>query len=131
MRTTNQLIILSAELSSESMESNALRSSILERTIDDLKIPYKKSLGVYKGSHEVSFVVNVGTDRTVLDVLKRMAFKSFGQESVLIQDANGLSFLEFHNGKTLELGKMVEVSEDEAMRLDNYTVMDGQFFATK
>jgi len=97
--------------------------------IAELRLPFKQSIGVYKGSKERSFVVVVN-DQAEIDTLAGFAFKSFGQESILHQDSNQLARLVYSDGKMETLGKLVQVSKELAETLENYTVMDGKFYTT-
>lgn len=127
MNTVQQVIILSAELSKLSSTENERRTVLLNDMITELRLPFKPAKGVYKGSEETSFVVIV-RDQGDIDTITGFAFKSFGQESVLHQDSNQRARLIFADGKTQELGKLVQV--DDVKNLDNYTMMEGKFYTT-
>lgn len=126
MNTVSQVVILSAELSGE---DNNRRTSLLNDMIAELKLPFKRAVGVYQGGKENSFVVVVNSQADI-DVLKGFAFKSFGQESILHQDANQEARLIFADDSTKQLGKLQQVSKELALTLDNYTEMDGKFYTT-
>lgn len=128
MNTVQQVVILSAELSTAN--DNARRTSLLNDMIAELKLPFKPALGVYMGNKENSFVVVVESQAEI-DVLKGFAFKSFGQESILHQDANQEARLIFADDSTKQLGRLEQVSKEEALSLDNYTEMNGKFYTTK
>lgn len=129
MNIVQQVVILSAELSTLSPEGNERRNSLLNDMITELKLPFKQALGVYKGTSEKSFVVVVN-EQADIEVLSNFAFKSFGQESILHQDANQLARLIYSDGKTEILGKLVQVSRDLIPSLDNYTIMDDKVYTT-
>ena len=126
MNITQQVIILSGELST--VNDNTRRTALLNDMIAELRLPFKRANGVYKGQSENSFVVIVN-DQTDIDTLANFAFKSFGQESILHQDANQEARLIFANGTTQRLGRLEQVSKELAESLENYTVMDGKFYA--
>ncbi len=129
MNTVQQVVIMSAELSSLNSVENVRRTLLLNDMIAELRLPFKQSIGVYKGSKERSFVVVVN-DQAEIDTLAGFAFKSFGQESILHQDSNQLARLVYSDGKMETLGKLVQVSKELAETLENYTVMDGKFYTT-
>ena len=129
MNTVQQVVILSAELSSLSLTENDRRTTLLNDMIAELKLPFKPAKGVYKGSAENSFVVVVN-DQADIDTLTNFAFKSFAQESVLHQDSNQLARLIYANGTMETLGKLVQVDKETAQKLDNYTVMEDKFYTT-
>ena len=129
MNTVQQVVIMSAELSSLNSVENVRRTLLLNDMIAELRLPFKQSIGVYKGSKERSFVVVVN-DQADIDTLAGFAFKSFGQESILHQDSNQLARLIYSDGKMETLGKLVQVPKELAETLDNYTLMDGKFYTT-
>jgi hypothetical protein len=129
MNTVEQVVILSAELSSLSSEQNTRRTALLNDMISELRLPFKTAKGIYKGSEESSFVVVVRNEADI-ETLANFAFKSFGQESVLHQDSNQLARLIFATGETQEVGKLVQVSKMLAQSMDNYTLMDGKYYTT-
>ena len=129
MNTVQQVVIMSAELSSLNSVENVRRTLLLNDMITELRLPFKQSIGVYKGSKERSFVVVVN-DQAEIDTLAGFAFKSFGQESILHQDSNQLARLVYSDGRTETLGKLVQVPKELAETLDNYTLMDGKFYTT-
>ena len=129
MNTVQQVVILSGELSSLSSNENDRRTTLLNDMIAELRLPFKRAEGVYKGTIEKSFVVVVN-DQADIDTLAGFAFKSFGQESILHQDSNQLARLIYADGKTETLGKLVQVSKELAETKDNYTVMENKFYTT-
>lgn len=130
MNHFNQAIILSGELSNLSNEENLARTINLGACLEDCNFQFKKALGVYKGQEEVSFVVLVWNQDDI-NTVKDFAFKNFNQESVLLQDANGLCSLEFQNGDSKTLGKFKTINPKFIEQYDNYTVMDGKVFVTE
>ena len=129
MNTRQQVVILSAELANKRFESNRQRTLNLKACLDDCNMRYKPAKGVYKGQAEDSFVV-VLRDNAELETLKDFAFKCFNQESILYQDANGEAYLIYQDGKTEQLGRLEQVSEELARKNDSYTEMDGRFYIT-
>lgn len=129
MNTVEQVVILSAERSELSFESNRQRSINLASCIEELGLRFREATGVYKGVEETSFVVIV-RDNTEVDVLKDFAFKNFGQESILHQDSNQEAHLIYNDGKVERLGRLEQVSEEEALKQDSFTIMGNKFYTT-
>jgi hypothetical protein len=129
MNTVQQVVILSAELSSLDAGSNARRTVLLNDMISELGLSFKAAKGVYKGVSENAFVVIVNNQLDI-ETLANFAFRSFAQESVLHQDSNQLARLIFADGRTELLGKLVQVDKEIAKKLDNYTIMEDKFYTT-
>ena len=129
MNTVQQVVIMSAELSSLTAGENSRRTELLNDMITELRLPFKPAKGVYKGTSESSFVVVVN-DQADIGTLAGFAFKSFGQESILHQDSNQLARLIFSDGKMETLGKLVQVPKELTKTLENYTIMEDKFYTT-
>jgi hypothetical protein len=130
MNIQQQVLILSAELTKNSHETNCEVSMNLFNNLKDLGIKFKPAEGYYKGSREISFVTLPKND-TEIQVLKDFAFKNFDQESVLLQDANGVTELIYNDGKTERLGRLRQVNPKFLEGLDSYTVMGGNIYTTE
>jgi len=128
MNISKQVVILSATKTGDSVENTNFRTKTLRGVLGDLRLPFSEATGVYKGQTETSFVVVV-TDNFDIDTLKGLAFKNFDQESILVQDSNQEAYLIFNNGITQNLGRLEQVSEEQAKELDNYTILNGNFYA--
>ena len=128
MNISKQVVILSATKTGDSVENTNFRTKTLRGVLGDLRLPFSEATGVYKGQTETSFVVVV-TDNFDIDTLKGLAFKNFDQESILVQDSNQEAYLIFNNGTTQNLGRLEQVSEEQAKELDNYTILNGNFYA--
>ena len=126
MNIQNQVVILSASKKELSKEENEQRSTRLLNMIKDVKITVNQATGFYKGAHETSLVCVVNND-TQVDTLKGFAFKQFDQESILYQDANGLTTLVFKDGATDRLERLRRVDSVEG--LNNYTELNGAYYA--
>lgn len=129
MNISQQVVILSAELSTNSFEKNRQLTENLACCIDDCSFKAKRAIGVYKGSEETCFVVIVNNEDE-LQTLKDFAFKNFGQESILHQDANQEAYLIYNNGKTEQLGRLEQVNPKYIETLDSYTVLDDRVYTT-
>lgn len=126
MNTTQQVVILSAELSGN--KDNDRRTTLLNDMITELRLPFKRANGTYKGQSENSFVVIVN-NQSDIDTLANFAFKSFNQESILHQDANQEARLIFSDGSTQQLGRLQQVPKELALSLDSYTEMENKYYA--
>ena len=127
MNIFTQAIILSGELSTLNDYENLKRTINLGACLEDCNFKFKKCLGVYKGTSEVSFLVVVKNEDDI-QTIKDFAFKSFNQESFLLQDVNGLCALEYNNGKIETLGKFQRVNSKFIEQYESYTVLDGEIF---
>lgn len=130
MNISRQVVILSGELSSLSSKENVRRTELLNDMLVELNFSFNSALGVYKGVAESSFVVLIN-DSADLETLKNFAFKSFNQESILHQDTNQEAFLIYQNGTMERLGRLEQISKDEAESLISYTEMDGKYYTAK
>lgn len=129
MNISKQVIILSADQNDNRHERNRQLHENLKACLDDCNFNYQEALGVYKGKEESSLVV-ITNNETDIQTLKDFAFKSFNQESVLYQDSNQEAYLLYHDGTTEQLGRLQEISIDDSLKLDAYTVMNGRYYAT-
>jgi len=129
MNISQQVIILSAEHKSQTPEGNAIRTQTLSDCIEDIGLRFDTADGVYKGGIEKSFVVLV-KDQLEIDALTDFAFKTFDQESVLYQDANQEAYLLFKDGKTEQLGILQRVEKEVALKKDNYTILNEEYYTT-
>ena len=121
------VIIISAELSSLPESVNKSRTKLLEDLLNVNSIPYKKSIGCYKGCTENSFVCAPKTLEQI-EQLGNFA-KVFDQESVLLRANTGDVYLCFNNGDKLRLGdNLVSVPESKAKSQDAYTFVDGRYY---
>lgn len=129
MNISKQVVILSAENSTNTFEGNRQRTTTLEGMLEDIGLPFERATGVYKGQREASFVVIV-RDETDIDILKGFAFNNFNQEAVLLQDANQEAHLIFRNGSSERLGRLEQVSEEIAMSQDSFTLLNDSYYIT-
>ena len=122
-------IILSAELSQYSADTNKHNSNVLEKMFINYDMPYKTLIGCYKSKNEASFLVEYNTN-IERDLLLEWS-KTMGQESVLLldQDRNA-SLLNLQTDKENKLGKLRNISFDVAKELDawSYCPMLDQYY---
>lgn len=103
------LVILSAEVSSLTWERNKLRSDALGACLLALGYDYDKCEGTYQGKSETSYAVKAYPDiYAPLSVLDDLAFKTFGQECILVIEAADTAVLWFKDGTFKHIGTWVE-----------------------
>ena len=129
MNIVRQVVILSAFQKNLDIAKNVAHSTDLRAFLDNYDMTYKHAIGVYKGDSETSFVVIVENEEQI-NKLRTVAFKQYNQESILLQDSNQLARLEFSDGTTVELGKLVETTSQIAKQKDAYTFVDGKYYIT-
>ena len=128
MNTKQRVVILSAELTSESYVVNGVRSKALTKLLRDNGIKFGTGTGHYRGTTETSFVC-LPTSNDQVTILRNLAFIDFNQESILIQDSYGISRLEYENGRTRILGRLQEYPIDQQEYRDNYTILNNRLWA--
>jgi hypothetical protein len=129
MNITQQIVILSAELETNTFEKNRQLTENLAACLDDCNFNWKKATGVYKGCEETCFVVIVNNQQEI-DTLKDFAFKNFGQESILHQDSNQEAYLKYSTGKTEQLGRLEQINPKYIEHYDSYTILNGKIYIT-
>lgn len=135
MSRTNykELVIFSAFRGNKSHEQNEKnhRAAMLGLEVD--KIPFTEVIGMYKGESEKSLMVLTSGDfafKTCFEIAK-----IFDQESVLTRDnENNARLVYLDNSRPPErLGKLIKVSESEAILSDSYTYVPSlnEYYTTK
>lgn len=92
-------------------------------------IPFKRVIGTYKNTQEVSYLVPSVYQDQVLRLAKEM-----DQESILEVDGNKNAVLRYiEDGRVERLGRFTKVSEDEALNLDSWTrdIQTGDYYAVR
>lgn len=130
MNTFRQVIIFSAELSTNRHEKNRQLTENLKYCLDDCHITYNVGMGCYNGDKETCFVT-LPKNEDEINTLKDFAFKVFDQESIFYQDSNGLGHLIFNDGKSKRVGSLREVSPKRIEQLNNYTVLNNKVYTTE
>lgn len=134
MKKSHQnVIILSAELSTNTFEGNRQRTLNLKSCLEDLNISHSDSLGLYKGFTGVGFVC-LPKNLKEVEVLKSLAFNKvgsggFNQKSILEQDVNGLCHLVFEDGTSHSIGKLKPVKSING--LTSYTKIGKVIYTTE
>jgi hypothetical protein len=128
MRNFQNVIILSAELSTNTFEGNRQRTLNLKGCLEDLNISHGIATGQYENFKSVSFVC-LPQNLEEVQVLKDFAFKNFKQGSILEQDVNGLCHLVFEDTTSKMIGKLKPVKSTEG--LTSYTKIGNVVYTTE
>jgi hypothetical protein len=119
MNTFQPVAFLSAERSNLDRYENQDRTARLRNRLLQLGLGFEGVTGVYKGTKEVAFMV-VTSD---FDAMRKLAAE-FEQEAIMTSDANRMSTLHFASGEKMELGKLRQIDKNDAVLLDNYTIVE-------
>ena len=121
MRTENvEICIISAELSSRSVQFNTRTTHNMETILNDYGFSFTQVLGSYKGATEQSFLVIIHSDKDRAKLIDLA--QDFNQESILISRPDRSSYLYMiENGDKIELGELQEVESVEG--LDAFTIV--------
>ena len=123
-------VFISAELSTKTNEENKVNTAILRGTLKIEGYVFQEIIGVYKGSEEVSFMVEAKNDE-VIDKLKKLAFGNYKQESIGILSEDSSFLLEYSSGKLQSLGYLQHVPSKRVEELDSYSVIGGYIYSTE
>lgn len=126
MKNLKRVVLISAELSNLSKETNMSRTVGLEAVLSWKGYKFTKALGSYKGSQETSFVVDASED--IVNNLLEIA-KTASQESILVVNEDRKASLLYPSGKSEFLGEMIHIEPSEA--IDSYTLVNGNYFKVK
>jgi len=127
MNRSNQIVILSAELSTLSKKQNFFSTELLEQMLTDCNFNFIPAIGSYKGTQENSFVVML-TDSADIEVLRGFAAK-FNQDSILYIDSNGLSTLLYGDNTSENIPTPRFMCESEALNKDAWTKIGSNYYA--
>lgn len=128
-------IIFSAEKSDLSVEVNDYRTYALRLTLATLGVPFLRVLGMYKGAKEYSVMIGPEHRQAAIHLAAL-----FGQESILIKyserrEEGPNQVLLVRPSTELDilapLGTWTEVTKEEAEKLDNYSMIDGNYYTAK
>lgn len=114
-------VILSAKSSLNSDYDNVVNSNKLLSFLVASGLEFNKSIGIYNGQTEESFIIKADSWHDVA-ILKALAFELFDQESVFV-GRYGRFWLKFAIGKSL-IGKGLTFEPNS----DNMTLVDGLAF---
>src|SRR3990167_5925228 len=110
--------IMSASLEYRDPPLNVLMSRQLRDQLARDGIPHKWVEGVYKGSHENSYLILDGDGRKeyVAELCRR-----YEQECYLYRDGQGLAWFVYADGREELQGAFVSRDKETAKRQDGYT----------
>lgn len=115
MNHLQKLVFISATIGQDDSMTNSL-----ENNLKSFGFNYSKVIGCYEGIKEVSFMVTIHSTHN-LNFMKHLG-EVYKQDSILYRDHEGNSNLIFMDGReSINLGKMVQVSESEALSSIAYT----------
>ena len=111
-------IIFSVDVGDYDHKVNVMARYQAENDMIRMGIKFETVLGVYNGIEETSYIV---TDMSKVPIILGMA-KEFYQESVLLRDNENNCTLKFFDGRPMQsIGKLNEVSVEQAMASNAYT----------
>jgi len=125
-----QSIFISAELSTLNKAENIERTILLKGTLRYEGFQFTEVIGSYKGSSEVSFLVDC--DNLVdLDKLKKLAFGNYKQDSIgLLSDKGELS-LSYYSGTVENLGTLNRIHSKFIESIESYSIIHGDVYTTE
>ncbi len=127
MKQLQEFIILSAELSTLSINENRNRTVNLFKCLKELGFNFRPIEGCYKGATEISFMVIV-KDEAEIETVKDLGLKSFKQDSILFRDYKGETSLIFNNSDIMSIGRFKQVDRSIALQYDAYSVVDNNYW---
>ena len=130
LKVSNMKIIMSVDRTECSTSVNAKHRSLFREFLNKSNLIYQLAKGVYLGDAEQSFVVELPADaiQEKADALKTIAVL-FKQESILIVEEFGPSFLEYLDGRdSAYIGTYQLISKELAQESENYTQIGDNFY---
>ena len=111
-------IIFSVDKVDLDHKHNVMARIQAENDMIRMGIKFEVVLGVYQGNEETSYIV---TDMSKAKAVIGMAL-DFNQDSILLRDNENNCTLKFFDGRPMQsIGKLNEVSVDQAMASNAYT----------
>lgn len=137
MNIETPFIVLSSDRAQYHEELNAARRDTFEHQLRARGLDFKRVIGAYKGASEVSYIVLVPTTGDEQNAV-RLA-RRYGQESVLLVDANRYASLIYLNegegGISIKeikgIGFWRETTESDATAGDAYTRDGDRYYTTR
>ena len=130
MNISKQVIILSAERTTNAPEQNAQVTEILKGCLLDCNIAFNEAVGVFNNGPAEASLVAIVNSQTEIEVVTDFAFKNFNQDAIVLQDANQEAHLITKEGTTERLGRLELVSKEVALDKGSYTLLNGQYYTT-
>ena len=124
-----EILIFSVFQKDRSNESNLDNHQCIIQRLSQLGIGYKVLDGVYQGETEKSILV---VDSPEMRQTVESVCKQFNQDCYLKSDSQRNTSLVYQDGTETQIGTLKRVSQDEAQKLDGYSVdpTDGSIWAT-
>ena len=122
-------MIASAQQEVLSMHNNLMQDSKAMDRLLELGVDYIPCTGMYEGTVEDSFFINVQT-KEMYDILKAMFFELFNQECILVLKERKTELV-YKTGEIEGMGTFTAVCRHEAERNGAYTHMNGRYYVCK
>ena len=114
-----RFFIFSACRDNLDVNSNKQRTMEVARFLEESNVNFAFVQGVYKGSHEVSFMVLDHDQEGLVSCLCGL----YNQECYLYRDNENEGFLVYPDNRKESLGKAKEVTREDLKGLDSYTML--------
>lgn len=125
MNLQQQVILISAFRTGNTNYENMQATEKLGEALQQLGLNYGQAIGMYRGTREISMVVQASVELPLIELAER-----FGQESILVVSKGGVAELVYTDGRREQLpGKFGPVSSETARNLNAYTLVNGKFYA--
>ena len=128
MRQTQfrQVVILSAAREHLSAQENYDRSTDLCNALKELGITFDRAVGVYKDNVDTSFVClpTQGQVFTLID----LGLEAYDQDSILIQNTNGNTYLLNRCWTPKMIGRLKVVTKVIAQKQESYTLLNDVYY---
>lgn len=120
-------VFISAEYYKNDEVTNAVYTKFLAKQLRNYGLRFEVAEGCYKGTKEVTFIVNLSNDSDFVKTMKLGAM--YNQESILVVDkSNRATLIYVNNGRSEYLGKMVSSLSLNESKVDAYTKLnDGSY----
>ena len=120
-------IFISSELENLEMYSKISRHETLRKRLELLGVKPMPVLGCYQRVYERSYMVETESMGILFEIL-RIA-KGFGQDSILIVDADNGSYLMFPDGRDpMGIGVFREVSHETAQAAGAWSLIGDRYY---
>jgi len=120
----DQVIIVSAEKSDETFESNRQRTINLGACLEDCNMYFSKVLISNEGKETAAFAV-IPRNGAEFDTVKAYAFGNFDQHMILEQDTKGHLHRTYIDNTSKIVGKLRQVDK---VTSDKHVVMNGKTY---
>ena len=125
MNTSQPFVIFSVYETKNSDNYNRARHLAFREWLTDEDIPFVECQGVYKGESEQCFLL--ADDERGLQVAENAA-NTYGQESILLVDANKAATLVYRDGTREPIGVWTSFDLEEGNEPDSYTIHKGRTY---